>query len=122
MNLPHCSRSTEGRERERSGKLISNHCFKIHCNFLLVLSWNEFLSSTANFSLLFPLLVRRRLVRLKEDLKLVSGSFFFFFTKNVPGSESAHFHKMKHHKYSNTSRPSLSLSLSTKLQTHVKAS
>ena len=36
--------------------------------------------------------------------------FFFFFTKNVPGSESAHFHKMKHHKYSNTSRPSLSLS------------
>ena len=79
MNLPHCSLSTEGRERERSGKLISNHCFKIHCNFLLVLSWNEFLSSTTNFSLLFPLLVSRRLVRLKEDLKLVSGSFFFFF-------------------------------------------
>lgn len=62
---------------ERSGKLISNHCFKIHCNFLLVLSWNEFLSSTTNFPLLFPLLVRRRLVRLKEDLKLVSGSFFY---------------------------------------------
>lgn len=49
----------------------------------------------------------------KEEIGLFEGGFEageWKFFKNAPGSKSSHLHKMKHHKYSNTSRLGLSLS------------
>lgn len=67
--------SAERKERGRRGKLINNHCFKIHwIFFLVVLSWNEFPSTPTNFS--FSSFCEVKVGPFEEDLKLVSGSFF----------------------------------------------
>jgi len=79
---------------------------------LVVLGRNEFYSATTNFLFLFsfsfPPPCKEEIGPFEGGLKLASGSFF----KNVPGSESSHFHKTKHHKYSNISRLGSLLGLS----------